>query len=55
MFFAGVIVSRDTAVEHCPAMAKQVPLTFLGWRCQRCKHEWVPRTPGFAPAVCPKC
>ena len=25
-----------------------------GYRCERCGHEWVPRT-GAVPRVCPKC
>lgn len=27
-----------------------------GYRCERCTHEWVPRTlPDKEPTVCPKC
>src|SRR6266508_1459775 len=26
----------------------------MGWRCERCGHEWIPREDG-EPAVCPKC
>jgi len=33
----------------------EVKITKLGWRCSRCGHEWIPMTPGFAAAVCPKC
>jgi predicted Zn-ribbon and HTH transcriptional regulator len=25
-----------------------------GWRCERCEHEWVPRTDA-KPKVCPRC
>jgi predicted Zn-ribbon and HTH transcriptional regulator len=35
-------------------MAK-VLLTLEGFRCERCKHEWVPRDKGQEPTVCPKC
>jgi predicted Zn-ribbon and HTH transcriptional regulator len=34
----------------------RVPITVMGYRCERCGHEWVPR--GLAeeePRVCPKC
>jgi len=33
-------------------MAKKVPL--MGYRCERCEHEWLPRNDD-APRVCPKC
>ena len=25
------------------------------WKCERCGHEWVPKTPGYEAAACPKC
>jgi hypothetical protein len=34
----------------------RVPITVMGFRCDRCNHEWIPR--GGAeeePKVCPKC
>ncbi len=34
----------------------RVPITVMGYRCERCSHEWIPR--GGAekePRVCPKC
>lgn len=34
----------------------RVPITVMGFRCERCAHEWIPR--GGAeeePRVCPKC
>ena len=34
----------------------RVPITVMGYHCERCAHEWVPR--GGAedePRVCPKC
>lgn len=34
-------------------MAKKVLI--LGYRCERCGHEWVPRDKGQDPKVCPKC
>jgi DNA-directed RNA polymerase subunit RPC12/RpoP len=27
----------------------------MGYRCERCEHEWIPRDPENEPAVCPKC
>jgi predicted Zn-ribbon and HTH transcriptional regulator len=32
----------------------RVPITVMGYRCQRCTHEWIPRVTD-APAVCPRC
>ena len=26
-----------------------------GYKCERCKHEWVPRNKEECPNVCPKC
>jgi predicted Zn-ribbon and HTH transcriptional regulator len=34
-------------------MAKKVKL--LGYRCERCGHEWLPRDKDHTPRVCPKC
>ena len=33
-----------------------IPITLLGFRCERCAHEWIPRG-GVEdqPRVCPKC
>lgn len=33
----------------------KVMITKAGWKCERCRHEWIPKRPGFAPAICPKC
>lgn len=33
-------------------MVKKVPL--MGYRCERCGHEWLPRNEE-PPRVCPKC
>jgi hypothetical protein len=34
----------------------RVPITVLGYRCERCQHEWIPRREGQTePRVCPKC
>ena len=27
----------------------------MGYRCDRCGHEWIPRRADNEPAVCPKC
>ena len=32
----------------------KVPITVMGYRCERCGHEWVPRN-SAEPRVCPKC
>lgn len=33
-----------------------VPITVLGFRCERCQHEWIPRGgTDDQPRVCPHC
>ena len=32
----------------------RVPITILGYRCERCSHEWIPRSES-QPTICPKC
>ena len=33
----------------------KVPITVMGFRCERCEHEWIPRDVEQEPKVCPKC
>lgn len=34
----------------------RVPITVMGFRCERCGHEWIPRgSADEEPRVCPKC
>lgn len=33
----------------------RVPITVMGYRCERCAHEWIPRDPEREPVACPKC
>ncbi len=33
----------------------KVAITLMGYRCLRCRHEWVPRNNTNEPRVCPKC
>ncbi len=36
----------------------RVPITVMGFRCERCGHEWIPRGREMVernPAVCPAC
>jgi predicted Zn-ribbon and HTH transcriptional regulator len=34
----------------------RVPITVMGYRCDRCGHQWVPRGgPDEEPRVCPAC
>jgi hypothetical protein len=33
----------------------RVPITVIGYRCERCAHEWVPIRADTEPKVCPKC
>ena len=35
------------------AMAR-IPITVMGYRCERCDHEWIPNGER-KPTVCPKC
>jgi len=30
-------------------------VTLNGFRCERCEHQWVPRSKDEEPRVCPKC
>jgi predicted Zn-ribbon and HTH transcriptional regulator len=32
----------------------RVPITVMGYKCERCGHEWIPRGEEI-PRVCPKC
>ena len=34
---------------------RKIPITLMGYRCERCKHEWIPRDTKQKPRVCPKC
>jgi hypothetical protein len=33
----------------------RVPITIMGFRCDRCGHEWIPRGADDEPRVCPSC
>lgn len=34
----------------------RVPITVMGYRCERCQHEWIPRGDrDEEPRVCPNC
>ena len=33
----------------------RVPITVMGYRCERCSHEWIPKDAQKEPSVCPKC
>ncbi len=32
----------------------RIPITVMGFRCERCEHEWIPNGEK-EPLVCPKC
>jgi len=32
-----------------------VPITVMGYRCERCGGEWVPKELGREPVACPRC
>jgi hypothetical protein len=33
----------------------RVPITVMGYQCERCSHEWIPKSLDVEPTVCPKC
>jgi hypothetical protein len=33
----------------------RVPITVMGYKCERCGHEWSPRNEKREPRVCPNC
>jgi predicted Zn-ribbon and HTH transcriptional regulator len=33
----------------------RVPITVMGYKCERCGYEWIPRDDKREPKVCPKC
>jgi hypothetical protein len=33
----------------------RVPITVMGYCCERCGHQWIPRDFGNPPQTCPKC
>jgi DNA-directed RNA polymerase subunit RPC12/RpoP len=33
----------------------RVPITVMGYRCERCGHEWVPKDAEREPVACPGC
>ena len=33
----------------------RVPITVMGYRCERCDYEWIPRNGDQEPATCPRC
>ncbi|MDN4185458.1 MAG: hypothetical protein QY871_00030 [Dehalococcoides mccartyi] len=33
----------------------RVPITIMGYKCERCGHEWIPRPDSIETKVCPKC
>ncbi len=44
------------AAQHGWQVMARIPITVMGFRCDRCGHEWIPRG-GLdeEPRVCPKC
>ena len=33
----------------------RIPITVMGYRCERCEYEWIPRDFDRDPLTCPKC
>jgi DNA-directed RNA polymerase subunit RPC12/RpoP len=36
-------------------MGRMPKVQIWGYRCERCRHEWVPRDKDQDPKVCPHC
>jgi rubrerythrin len=47
------IVEAESAMEQSTAV--KVIRKQVVWKCERCGHEWLPKTPGYQAAACPKC
>jgi predicted Zn-ribbon and HTH transcriptional regulator len=48
------MLTNNKLTDNIVFMAR-VPITVMGYRCERCGHEWVPRDFQAEPRVCPKC
>jgi predicted Zn-ribbon and HTH transcriptional regulator len=46
---------RKISSTHYHWFMARVPITVMGYRCERCGHEWIPRGTDEEPRVCPKC
>jgi DNA-directed RNA polymerase subunit RPC12/RpoP len=33
----------------------KIKITIEGYKCERCRHEWIPRNQEEHPRVCPAC
>jgi hypothetical protein len=33
----------------------RVPITVMGYRCEKCSNEWIPLDPKAEPTFCPSC
>jgi len=51
-YLGGIYLKVDTETPPRAGMAK---VQVWAWKCERCKHVWMPREEGVAPKVCPKC
>lgn len=49
-----VVLTNNSPACNIFSMGK-IPITVMGYRCERCGHEWVPREAETEPRVCPKC
>lgn len=49
-------MAQGTREHQCSAAPGTLRLiAVMGYRCERCEHEWVPRMRDRAPMVCPTC
>ena len=49
--FCSIIIRKEGGM----GLATRVPITVMGYRCERCAHEWIPKDIEREPATCPKC
>ncbi len=47
-------ISKSYKYQDENNIVSKVKITVDGYKCERCKHEWVPRIKSY-PNVCPKC
>ena len=50
-----LLVKSLTGYTSRRILKKMARVKLDGYRCDRCRHEWLPRDKGQDPKVCPKC
>jgi rubrerythrin len=52
--FQNIRLDNDMFEGTLGNMAK-IELKVMGWKCERCGHEWIPKDEKKPPRVCPSC